>query len=329
MKDSRHEGEDPGYGAGHQEPAQGHSHDHDHSHVPQSLRALVLVIILTSVIFFAELIGGLVSGSMALLADAMHMLSDSTGLIIALVAMLIGRKAASASATYGYRRVEVFAAMINATVVSVISVGIVIQAISRLGGGAEINTGLMLLVAGIGFVANGISALVLMRHQHGNLNMRGAFLHVLSDMLASVAVIIAGLVIRYTGWEFADTIASLLIAAIILPRSLQLLRDAVGVLLERVPRGVDTDRIAAELTDLDEVEAVHDLHVWSLDGNDMLATVHVVVHPAALEGRNCGVLDAADAVFARHGIGHSTVQLEHPAHSEHETGCIAEPPGRH
>lgn len=283
-----------------------------------------MVIILTSVIFFAELIGGLISGSMALLADAMHMLSDSTGLIIALVAMLIGRKAASASATYGYRRVEVFAAMINATVVTVISIVIAIQAIRRLGGGVEIDTDLMLVVAVIGFLANGISALVLMRHQHGNLNMRGAFLHVLSDMLASVAVIVAGLVIRYTGWMFADTLASLVIAAIILPRSLGLLRDAVEVLLERVPRDVDTHRIEAQLREVSCVTGVHDLHVWSLDGNSMLATVHLVVEPAELRRHDCRVLDAADAVFAQHGIGHSTIQLEHPDHFDHESDGLSD-----
>lgn len=297
---------------------------HDHSHAPKSLRALFTVIVLTSVIFFAELIGGLVSGSMALLADAMHMLSDSTGLIIALVAMLIGRKAASTSATYGYRRVEVLAAMVNATVVSVISVVIVVQAVMRLGGDAVINTDMMLIVAAVGLVANGVSALVLMRHQHGNLNMRGAFLHVLSDMFASVAVIVAGLIIRFTGWTFADTIASLVIAAIILPRSLRLLRDAVEVLLERVPRGVDTDRIERDLRRLGCVDDVHDLHVWSLDGNEMLATVHLVVQPAALRSDNCRVLDRADEVFGEYGIGHSTIQLEHPDHLDHESDCLAD-----
>lgn len=306
-----------------------HHEEGGHDHVPQSLRALVMVIILTSVIFFAELIGGLISGSMALLADAMHMLSDSTGLIIALVAMLIGRKAASASATYGYRRVEVFAAMINAAVVTVISVGIAVQAVRRLGGGVDIDTDLMLLVAVIGLAANGISALVLMRHQHGNLNMRGAFLHVLSDMLASVAVIIAGLVIRFTGWMFADTLASLIIAAIILPRSLGLLRDAVEVLLERVPRGVDTRRIESELREISCVNQIHDLHVWSLDGNNMLATVHLVVQPADLGNPGCAVLDAADDVFDRHGIGHSTIQLEHPDHFDHEADGLSDVHGEH
>ncbi|WP_231598891.1 cation diffusion facilitator family transporter [Corynebacterium occultum] len=297
----------------------GHDHDHDHSHVPQSLRALVAVIALTSVIFFAELIGGLVSGSMALLADAMHMLSDSTGLIIALVAMLIGRKTASASATYGYRRVEVLAAMFNAVVVTLISIWVVAQAVLRLGGEVEIDTDLMLIVAVIGFLANGVSALVLMRHQHGNLNMRGAFLHVLSDMLASVAVIIAGLVIRYTGWMLADTLASLAIAAIILPRSLGLLREALEVLLERVPRGVDTQQLQAGLLGIDCVQEVHDLHVWSLDGKDMLATVHLVVDTDSVQVGSCEVLDAADAIFAGQGIGHSTIQLENSEHQPHES----------
>lgn len=305
----------------HEPGSQGHSHEgHGHSHAPKSLRSLVAVIALTSVIFFAELIGGLVSGSMALLADAMHMLSDSTGLIIALVAMLIGRKSASSTATYGYRRAEVLAAMLNAGVVTVISVWVVVQAVLRLRGSVEINTDLMLLVAVIGFLANGISALVLMRHQNDSMNMRGAFLHVLSDMLASVAVIIAGLVIRYTGWMFADTIASLAIAAIILPRSLGLLRDAAEVLLERVPRGVDTQQLEDSLLEISCVAEVHDLHVWSLDGRDMLATVHLVVDQEASQPSSCTVLDLADEVFAGFGIGHSTIQLESPGHQPHEGG---------
>lgn len=308
-----------GGGSTRQPGPDGHDHgEAGHSHTPQTLRALVTVIVLTSVIFFAELIGGLLSGSMALLADAMHMLSDSTGLIIALIAMLISRKAASASATFGYRRVEVFAAMINATVVSLISVWIVIQAFLRLGGGAEIDTDLMLIIALIGFAANAISALILMRHQHGSMNMRGAFLHVLSDMLASVAVIIAGLVIRFTGWLPADTIASLLIAAIILPRSLRLLRDAVEVLLERVPRGVDIAEIETRLRGMGCVHDVHDLHVWSLDGSNLLATVHLVVDEKSLRGEGCAVLDEADAVLGEFGIGHSTIQLETPGHYAHE-----------
>lgn len=302
-----------------------HAHDHSgiggHSHAPNSLKALFAVLILTTTVFFAELIAGLVSGSLALLADAMHMLSDSTGLIIALVAMLIGRKAPTDRATYGFRRVEVLAAMTNALVVAAVSVWIVAEAIMRLGSGTEIQTGLMLIVAVIGFATNGVSALVLMRHQDGNINMRGALLHVLSDMLGSVAVIIAGLIIRYTGWTPADTIASIAIAAIILPRAIGLLRDAVNILLERVPDGADPTEVDFVLRQIPGVEDVHDLHIWSIDGREVIATCHIVVDADSEHLFSCGVLDRAEAELTKLGITHSTIQLEGSEHSDHETVC--------
>lgn len=298
-----------------------HGHSHDHSHAPSSLRALLAVIIFTAVVFLAELIAGLVSGSLALLADAMHMLSDSTGLIIAAVAMLIGRRARTARATYGFKRVEVLAAMTNAIVVTAISVWIVVEAIMRLGSEVEIQTTLMLVVAVIGFLTNGISALVLMRHRDSNINMRGAFLHVLSDMLGSVAVIIAGLIIRYTGWTPADTIASIAIAAIIIPRAFSLLREALNILLERVPAGADVEEVDAALRRIPGVTDVHDLHIWSIDGKEVLATCHLVIDTDTDHIHSCGVLDRAEAELSGLGIDHSTIQLESAAHGDHESVC--------
>ncbi|WP_053544710.1 cation diffusion facilitator family transporter [Corynebacterium deserti] len=298
-----------------------HGHEHDHSHAPSSLKALLAVIALTSVIFLAELIAGLVSGSLALLADAMHMLSDSTGLIIAAVAMLIGRKARNFRATYGYKRAEVLAALVNASVVTAISVWIVIEALIRLGGDVEIQTDLMLIVAVIGLVTNAISALVLMRHQDGNINMRGAFLHVLSDMLASVAVIIAGLIIRYTGWTPADTVASIVIAAIIIPRAFSLLREAINILLERVPKEAEPEKIYEALRQVPGVADVHDLHIWTIDGKETLATCHLVVDSMDKEIMSCGVLDRAETELSKLGIDHSTIQLESFEHGDHESVC--------
>ncbi|MGO1573810.1 cation diffusion facilitator family transporter, partial [Corynebacterium casei] len=227
----------------------GHSHEdgHDHSYVNTPLKALAIAATVTGVIFFAELIGGLVSGSLALLSDAMHMLSDAAGLIIALLAAVVGNKAASSKATYGYRRVEVLAALFNAIAVTLVVVFIVVQAVRRLGSDYEIDTGMMLVVALIGLVANAISAWALSSQQNNSLNVKGAFLHVMADLLGSVAVIIAGLIIRFTGFTFADTIASLLIVAFVLPRALGLLWKTIEVLLERVPRGVDLHEIEKAL----------------------------------------------------------------------------------
>lgn len=299
----------------------GHTHDHPHghSHAPKSLRALLGVITLTTVIFLAELTAGFVSGSLALLSDAMHMLSDSTGLILALVAMLIGQRAPSKRATYGHRRVEVLAALVNALAVSAISVYIVYEAVRRLGSAEDIDVPVMLAVATIGLVANGVSATILVRRQHDSLNMRGAYLHVLSDLLGSVAVIVAGVVIWVTGFTPADTIASFVIAALVLPRSLRLFAASVNVLLERAPADVDVEEIAGALEAVEGVVAVHDLHLWSTDGTDVLATCHLVVDAEDMYG--CGVLDDAQDMLAGLGVTHSTIQLEQPGHERHEHVC--------
>ena len=297
-----------------------HDHGHSHNHAPQSLSALVGVLTLTSVVFLAELIAGIVSGSLALLADAAHMLSDSAGLVVALAAMLVGRRAASSRATFGYRRTEVLAAALNAGAVSAISVWIVVEAVQRIGRAEPIDTGVMLLVAVIGLIVNAVSALVLMRRQHDNLNMRGAYLHVLADMFGSVAVIIAGIVIRFTGFQAADTIASVIIAALILPRSVQLLMEALRVLLEAAEERYSgpLEAVHAALVAVSGVEEVHDLHVWSVDGTDLLASAHIVVSETPAELAECSLLDAATAALADHGIKHSTIQLESSAHAEHE-----------
>lgn len=297
-----------------------HDHDHDHAVDPQSasLRALITALTLTSVVFFAEVIGGLVSGSMALLADAMHMLSDATGLIIAVIAVLVGRKVASARATYGYRGVEVLAAAINAVTVIAISIVIVVQAILRTRSEADIHVGLMSTVAVIGLLANAASAWVLSRQRENSLNVEGAFLHVIVDMLGSVAVIVAAVIIHFTGWTWADAVASLVIAAMVLPRAVKLLRSSLRVLLDQVPDGVDMDAIQADLEQIPGVQAVHDLHVWSTNGVEVLATCHLVV---ADEGCTGPLLDEAQARLRVHDIEHSTIQIEHPEHIDHEHVC--------
>ena len=298
-----------------------HSHDHGHHHADAPLRALGIAAVITGTIFTAELVGGLVSGSLALLSDAMHMLSDAAGLLIALLAAWVGRKAASRSATFGHRRIEVLAALVNAVAVTGVVIWILVQALGRLGGHHEIDTTLMLGVAVVGLLANAASAWVLSRHGGDDLNVRGALLHVLADLLGSVAVIIAGLVIRFTGWTVADTIASLAIVAFVLPRSLSLLWHAVEVLLERAPRGIDTREVEQALADVPGVLDVHDLHVWSTDGVTPLATAHLVVDESCTEPDDCGVLGEAQAALRELHIEHSTIQLEHPGHMEHEEVC--------
>ena len=297
-----------------------HGHDHNHSHVPSSLKALLGVLFFTAVIFFAELFGGWYSGSLALISDAMHMLSDSTGLVVAAVAILLARRTATKTATYGYKRFEVVAALLNAVSVSVISVWIVFEAIERFRNGETIDITVMLIVGVIGLVANIFGVIVLHGHSHDNMNVRGAYLHVLVDLFGSVAVIVAALLMQFTGILWADTVASLIIAALILPRSVKLAWESLRVLLEQVPVGVDTEDIVEKLENVEGVSAVHDLHVWSLDGNKLLATCHVVMaDEKPLSG--CGVLDDVQQAFQELGIEHTTVQIEGTKHHKHEIIC--------
>ncbi|MCS4534824.1 cation diffusion facilitator family transporter [Corynebacterium sp. HS2168-gen11] len=278
------------------------------------------VLTFTATIFFAEIIGGYYSGSLALISDAMHMLSDTTGLVVAAVAIVFGRKAASRTATYGYKRIEVIAALANALSVSIISVWILFEAVERFSNGQVVNSTTMLVVGVIGFIANLFGAFILHQHSHENLNMKGAYLHVLVDLFGSVAVIIAAVVMKQFNIMWADTVASLLIASLILPRSLKLAWESLRVLLEQAPSKANTQEILQALRKLDEVVAVHDLHVWSLDGSELIATCHMVVDmqvPAA----GCDVLDRVQKELRKFGIEHSTVQLETPHHHTHETTC--------
>ncbi|MEH0146741.1 cation diffusion facilitator family transporter [Corynebacterium sp. Q4381] len=294
---------------------------HHHHHGPSQstpLRALSAALAVTGVVFVAELVGGWLSGSMALMADAMHMLSDAAGLIIAVVAVMAGRRQATAQATYGYRRIEVLAALVNAVTVIVISVFIVIEALRRLKAPADVDASTMLVIAVIGLLANALSALILSRHREASVNVEGAFLHVVVDMLGSVAVIAAAVVIRVTGFRAADVVASLVIAVLVIPRAWQLLSNSAKVLLEQVPHGFDVERVEPALRALDGVVGVHDLHLWSLDGSHVLATVHLVVSDAADAG---GLLDDAQHALRNLGVDHSTIQLERPEHVGHERIC--------
>lgn len=302
--------------------AHAHAHGHAHDHSQVRGKRLWIVIGITSVIFIAEVVGGIVSGSLALLADAGHMLSDAGGLIVAALAMLIGSRPATRRSTYGFRRAEVLAAAVNAGAVCVIAVWIAVSAFRRMGEGVEVETGMMLVVAIVGLVANLVSAIVLNAGQGESLNMRGAYLHVLADLLGSVAVIVAALIISVTDWHWVDPVASLVIALLILPRSWQLLRTAGTVLMERVPDAVDPTGLEEELVGVSGVERIHDLHVWSVDGESALASVHVVADGASQrqpqDAARCAVLDRVQEVFRAHGIDHATVQVEEPGHENHE-----------
>lgn len=302
-------------------------HIHEHSsaapHVGapaknQSWKYLASVLAVTGVIFFAELIGALLSGSLALLSDAMHMLSDSAGLIVALIAAVVAAKGSSAKATYGMGRVEVVASLLNAVTVLAVTVWIAVTAVMRFGAHEDIDVRLMLIVGVIGLAANVIGALILHGHQRTSLNVRGAYLHILVDLFGSLAVIVAGVLMLLTGIEWFDTVASLLIVALILPRACSLAWKALTVLMDWVPHAIEVEELEKEVASLDQVHAVHDVHVWSHDGVRQLGTCHVVVDAGA---DRCHILDAVQEVFRQHGINHATIQIETKEHLGHETVC--------
>ncbi len=302
----------------------GHNHDHGlegHSTAGgKHRRKLILVLCITATIFLVQVVGAIISNSLALLADAGHMLTDSTGVLIALIATFLAALPANSKRTFGLMRVEVLAAMINGIILSVICVIIVAGAIQRLGTEVEIESGPMLIAAIIGAVANLISLLILQSGQKESINVRGAYLEVLGDLLGSVAVIIAGFIILFTGWYIVDQLAAFLIALMIAPRAYSLLKDVARVLLEASPKDVDVDQARAHLLSVPGVTAVHDLHAWTITSGVNVMSAHVVVDKENLDWHSYDeILDELNACLAEHfDTSHCTLQLEPVHHAEHE-----------
>jgi cobalt-zinc-cadmium efflux system protein len=291
-------------------------HDHSHTHgitaTGRHRKRLIAVLAITLAVVVIQVVGAALSGSLALLADAGHMLSDAAGVTIALLAAWIAGRPASDQRTYGYQRAEVLAALANALILIVISVVIFTEAIRRIGSTPEVHTDIMLMAAILGAVANLVSLLILRGAHEDSLNVRGAYLEVLGDLLGSAAVIVAALVILYTGFEAADTIASVLIALMILPRAWSLLRDVVDVLLEATPKGVDMDEVERHILEAPGVREVHDLHAWTITSGMNVVSAHVVLGPDAQPG---DVLDHLGRCLSDDfDIDHSTFQLETAEH---------------
>lgn len=295
---------------------------HDHTPRDTHRSRLLLVLAIVAVVFVAEVIGGILTGSLALLADAGHMLSDLTGLVIALVALGIAARPASERHTYGYRRTEVFGALLNGLLLLAVAVGVGYQGIQRLVDptGIEILAEPMLIVAAVGLLANAVSMVILRSSAKESLNMRGAYLEVFGDLLGSVGVLIAGIIIYFTGLVQVDAIASLLIAAGILPRAWVLLRDVWRVLNESTPRDTNVRHIRDHIQAAPGVVDVHDVHVWSITSGEPVFTAHVVVDAEVFsDGRTGEMLDTLSACLSGHfDVEHSTFQLEPAKHAGHE-----------
>jgi cobalt-zinc-cadmium efflux system protein len=298
----------------------GRGHSHEITATNAHRKRLIIVLAITFGVLIAEVIGGLISGSLALLAEAGHMLTDSTGLIMALIAASLATRAATVKRTFGLQRAEVLAALANALLLVGVAVWVLIMAVDRLRSPAEINSRLMLIVAIIGVLANLVGLLVLRPAQSKSLNMRGAYLEVLGDFVGSLAVIIAAVLILITGWTPFDAIASLAIVVLIIPRAWSLLREVVDVLLEATPRGVDLHQVREHILRVRGVVDVHDLHAWTITSGVPVLSAHVIVDQACIsEGRSGEVLDRLGECLGGHfDVSHCTFQLEPVGHQEHE-----------
>lgn len=274
----------------------------------------------TAAVLGVQVVGGLLTGSLALLADAAHMATDAGGVLLALGASYVASLPAGRRSTFGYHRAEVLAALANAVVLLGVCAWLVWAGIGRLGDPEEVEAGAMVLFAAAGLAANAISLAILQRGDTGSLNMRGALNEVFADLLGSVFAIVAGVVIWLTDWYRADAIASLVIAAMILPRALVLLRDAAVVLLEIAPAGLDLDDVDHHLRHVDGVVDVHDLHAWTITSGIPSLSAHVTVTDEALAERGVGaVLDELCACVAEHfDVRHATFQVEPVSHEAHE-----------
>ncbi len=296
---------------------------HDHAHGirgASNRRLLTISLCLTATIMLVQIAGAILTGSLALLADAAHMFTDASALVIALIASAVAARPADDRRTFGYQRAEVFGALINAIILIVLSVTVGIEGVRRLlePADAEVAGPLMLVVAIVGLVANLVAMWLLSSAQKTSINVRGAYLEVLGDMIGSAAVIVAAVVIVVTGWMPADAIASLFIAVMIVPRAISLLREVFSVLAESAPKHTHVSEIRDHLLGFAGVTSVHDVHVWQLTRGAPVFTAHVGVDPQMFaEGRAGELLDQLQGCLADHfDVEHSTFQLEPEGQAE-------------
>ena len=295
------------------------AHSHDHSHASASTTRLGWALAVTGAVVVAELLGAFWSGSLSLAADAGHMVVDASGLVIALIAARLMRRPRDETHTWGWARSEVLAAALQAGMLLIISVMVVWEGAWRLASPPEVEAGPMLIVGIVGLLANVVSLAILAGGREANLNMKAAFLEVANDALGSLAVIVAAGAEWALGWTRADAIASLLIAALMAPRALALLRRSVAILMEQAPTSVDVRQLRAHMLDVNGVLDVHDLHVAAVSSHLVTVTAHVTVtHEADGPTRDRIIHELGECACHHFPIAHSTFQLECPQHREHE-----------
>jgi cobalt-zinc-cadmium efflux system protein len=296
------------------------AHAHDHSHETardKHKRALGFTLALTASFTVAEVVGGLLTGSLALLADAGHMLSDNLSLGVALFAAWLAGRPETPERSFGYKRAEILAALTNGVTLVAISIWIFVEAFSRLREPPEILGGPVLAIAALGLLVNAAGVIVLSRSTGESLNIEGALRHVIADALGSLGTIAAGLIIVLTGWRYADPLASVAIGALILVSSWTLLRDSTNILLEAAPRGIDAGEVGRKMVGAEGVVEVHDLHVWTITSGFPALSAHILVGRS--EDCHARRRDLEELLAEEYGISHTTLQVDHVGDHEDES----------
>lgn len=291
------------------------SHPHDHNHGPgghdhaahASIKSLRVALAMTAALLVVEVVGGLMSNSLALLADAGHMLTDVAALALSLFVAWFSHQPVTPQKSYGYLRWEILAAFLNGSALLLISAYIVFESVMRLRTPEPVAAGLMLGVAISGLLINVISAAILHGSAHESMNVRGAYLHVLGDLLGSVGTVAAAIIIRLTGWLQADPIASFITTALIVRGAWTLVKESIDILLESTPRHINSDDVRAQLEAIPGIESVHDLHVWSVTSKMVAMSAHAIVRDASQQQH---VLEHVHDAMSLFGISHVTVQIE-------------------
>lgn len=293
---------------------------HDHGHASTGMRNLAIALAITFCFLIIELVGGILTNSLTLITDALHMLNDSLALIFSLIAAWLAQRPITMKRTYGYRRAEVLAAFVNGILLWIVVAFIFQEAYHRFQEPVEVQSLNMLIISVLGLLANGLSAITLSRSKSESLNIQGAFLHVIADTLGSLGAISAGLIMFFTGWYQADPLISMMIGVLIFFSSGKLIKESVNILLEGVPPQIDIDAISRRITEHEGVEKIHDFHVWCITPPKCLMSVHIVVEEGT--DRKKLMTNLIEMLEEEFEIEHTTIQFEdkgYPkAHDEHE-----------
>jgi cobalt-zinc-cadmium efflux system protein len=289
-----------------------HHHDHSgHNHGFQKNRkALLIAIAVTGAIMVVEIVGGFLANSLALLSDAGHMLTDVSSLILSLIALQLAARPSSAKRTYGFYRMEILAAFVNGATLMIISALIFYEAYHRLKSAEAVDSLTMLGVAAIGLVANGIAAWAMLPSSKENLNIRGAYLHILGDLLSSVGVLVGGAAIYFTGWYWIDPVLSVGICIVILRGAVQLVKESVNILLEAVPKEVDLNEVQRALQTLPGVKGTHHVHLWTISSGIYALSAHLLIDNLLMSETGKIIQEVNRLLLNKFRISHTTLQLE-------------------